>query len=123
VSSFGEVLDKFKKNEEAENLMPLVEDAALRNGLVAWKSVVIRYKEATDCTFKDETSQWNWLWSQVEYDAAYFGVVAGVKTQEAQSLLNRLMGLRLIYPDGSINHYAKQYLQSIIMAKLGGKKK
>ena len=123
MSSFGEILKHFKENEEPENILPLVEDSALRNGLVAWKSVVIRNKPAEECPYKDETSKWNWMWTQIEYDPGYFGVVAGVKIQEGKSLLDRLMGLRLIYPDGTINQYAKQYLQSIILAKVGGKKK
>ena len=124
MSSFGEVLAHFKKSEEPENIVPLIEDAALRNGLVAWKSVTIKNKPAEDCKFKDETSKWNWLWSRVEYDPKHFGVVAGCKAQEAVNLLTRLIGLRLIYPDGTVNNYAKQYLQSIIMAKVGkpGKK-
>lgn len=123
MSSFGEVLKDFKQSEEPENIMPLVDDASLRNGVVAWKSVVIKNKKASDCPYKDDTSRWNWMWSQVEYDAAYFGVVAGVKVQEGRNLLDRLIGLRLIYPDGTVNVYAKQYLQALIMAKIGGKKK
>jgi hypothetical protein len=123
MSSFGEVLAEFKKNEEPENIIPLVDDSVLRNALVAWKSVTIKNKPAEDCKFKDDTSRWNWLWSRVEYDPAKFGVVAGCKAQEAANLLERLIGLRLIYPDGTVNNYAKQYIQSIIMAKLGGRGK
>jgi hypothetical protein len=121
--SFGEILQKFKGDEHPENIVPLIEDSTLRNGVVAWKSVAIKNKPLEECSFKDDASQWNWLWSRVEYDHKNFGIVAGVKAQDASSLLIRLIGLRLIYPDGSVNIYAKQYLQSIIMARLGGGKK
>lgn len=122
MSSFGEVLKEFKEMEadHAENVAPLLEDAALRNALLAWKSVTIQYMEATDCTHKDETSRWNWLWTQIKYDQSTFGTVSGAKPADVIGLITRLMGLRLIYPDGTINVLARQYLQAIIMAKLTG---
>jgi hypothetical protein len=117
---FGEILAEFKakEEEEPENITPLTEDASLRNGVVAWKSVSICFKESQECSCDNETSRWNWLWAQIEYDTTQFGKIAGVKTQDVSTLLTRLIGLRLIYPDGSINNFAKQYLQSIIMAKI-----
>ena len=118
MASFGEVLASFKDDEAPENICPLVEDETLRNGIVAWKSVAIRYKEAEDCEYKDDTSKWNWLWTRVDYDVQRFGTVAGVNAQGAAPMVTRLIGLRLIYPDGTISTYATQYLQSIIMAKL-----
>ena len=123
MSSFGEILESFRDTEEPEHIVPLIEDATLRNGLVAWKSVVITFLAQEACPFKDDTSRWNWLWSRVKYDPAGFGIVAGVKPQDAERLLQRLIGLRLIYPDGTCNKYASSYLQSIIMAKLTGGKK
>jgi len=125
MSSFGEVLKEFKEREEdcVENVAPLLEDGALRNALLAWKSVAIKYKNPTECQHKDETSRWNWLWSQIEYDQSMFGTVSGAKPAEVVNLITRLIGLRLIYPDGTINTMARQYLQAMIMAKLAGGRK
>jgi len=118
MASFGEVLAKFKASEDAESIVPLVDDDELRRGIVAWKSVVIKYKQAGDCEKNDEASQWNWMWEYVEYDQERFGTVAGVRGQDVGKLLARLTGLRLIYPDGSIHKLARQYLQTLIWAKL-----
>lgn len=118
MSSFGEVLSSFKSKEEPESIVPLVEDEDLRNGLVAWKSVVITYNSPGDCDLKDEASQWNWLWKYVQFDQTSFGTVAGVRGQDVGKLLERLIGLRLIYPDGTIHKQAKSYLQTIIWSKL-----
>jgi hypothetical protein len=115
---FGDILNEFKGAEEPENIMPLLDDEILRNGVVAWKSVTITFKPLEECKYKDKNSRWNWLWTMVDYDVAHFGVVAGVKQQEAVSLVQRLIGLRLIYPDGTINVFAKKYMQSVIMAKI-----
>ena len=121
--SFGELLAEFKESEAPENIVALVDSANLRNALVAWKSVTVIYNKAEDCGYKDETSQWNWLWQQITYDQSTFGTVAGLKAQETGSVLTRLIGLRLIYPDGTINELATQYLQSVIIAKLPKPKK
>jgi hypothetical protein len=116
--SFGEMLASFKASEEPENIVAILEDDELQNGMIAWKSVEIRYKAASDCTLKDPVAQWNWLWAQVSYDATIFGVVAGSKAQDVGRLITRLIGLRLIYPDGTVHRLARQYLQSKIMSKL-----
>ena len=120
MSDFGSTLADFKRmaDDSPENIVPLLDDPVLTNGLIAWKSIVIRYLPASDCEEKDEVSRWEWLWSRIEFDTTKFGAVAGVKQQEVGALLTRLKGLRLIYPDGTINHLSKSYLQSMIFAKL-----
>jgi hypothetical protein len=119
MSSFGEVLASFKKEEEAENIVAIIDDDELQSGMIAWKSVRIKYKAATDCKEMDPTARWNWLWEQIEYDSQGFGIVAGAKAQDVGRLIARLCGLRLIYPDGTINTLAKQYLQTIVLQKIG----
>ena len=120
MSNFGEILSKFKASEEAENIVAIIDDDELLKGLVAWKSVVVKYKAAGECQEKEEAAQWNWMWDYVEFDISAFGVVAGAKGQDVGGLFRRLKGLRLIYPDGTINKLAKQYLQTTIMSKLRG---
>jgi len=119
MSSFGEILNDFKANEEADNIIAIIDNSELQNGMIAWKSVQIKYKSASDCQEKDSVAQWNWMWRQIEYDANNFGVVAGVKAQDIGNLLSRLIGLRLIYPDGTVNNLASQFLQGIIFSKIG----
>lgn len=129
--TISEILNEFKEAETADNIVPLVDNDELRNGLVAWKSVVVEYINEDD---KDnpvrmtdasasEPKKWEWLWTQVKFDMQQFAVVAGCRMQDAGSLFNRLKGLRLIYPDSTINSLASKYLQSIIMSKLSKQKK
>jgi len=119
MSSFGEILAEFKANEEAENLVAILDNSELQNGMIAWKSVQIKYKPASDCQEKDTVARWNWMWSQIEYDSNGFGVVAGVKAQDVGKLLARLIGFRLVYPDGTVAKLASQLLQGIIFSKIG----
>jgi hypothetical protein len=118
--TFGEVLAHFKKSEGPEVVVSLIEDPLLRKALIAWQAVKIEFVTPIgDCSDEqDEVSKWEWLWSRVKFDQARFGVVAGLKGQEVEPVLTRMKGLRLIYPDGSINMLAQQYLRSIVMAQL-----
>lgn len=117
--TFGEVLNYFKKQESPDSIAPMIDDAELRNGVVAWKSVVIQYTNAEECDDSlSDAEKWNWLWQKTDFDVQYFGRVAGCPPQNARSLFERLKGLRLIYPDGTVNQFATQYLQAQIMNKL-----
>jgi hypothetical protein len=118
MADFGSILADFKAKEEPENIVPLVEDEVLRQAVVAWKSVSISYKQAGDCGLADEAARWNWMWQHVEFDQTEFGIVAGVKAQDVTKVIRRMIGLRLIYPDGTIAKFAKQYLQMTILSKL-----
>jgi hypothetical protein len=118
MASFGEILKEFKTSEEAENVVAILNNDELQNCLIAWKSVRVRYKAASDCREVDPICKWEWLWKQIEYDMETYGMVAGIKMQDVGRAIERLKGLKLIYPDGTINNLAKQYLQSTIMAKL-----
>ena len=120
MASFGEILAGFKSRaaNEPENLAPLIDDQMLVNGMIAWKSVSIRFREQKDCCLKSDSEQWEWLWQNVDYDTNTFGIVAGVRQQDVIPLFVRLKGLRLIYPDGTINSLACQYLQGLILGKL-----
>jgi hypothetical protein len=117
---FEDVLMRFKSEETAENIVPLLDDSALRNAVVAWKSVQLSVLNDGEEIGEDASSSemWEWMWSKVNFGVQEFGVVAGCKGQDAHNLFVRLKGLRLIYPDGDINDYAAKYLQAIILSKL-----
>ena len=120
MKTFNEILELFKKKEEDESecIIPLIDSTELRHGISAWKSVRINRIDDITCKADDYLSMWEWMWEQVEFDMNGFATVAGVKVYEASSLISRLKGLRLIYPDGSINKVAQEYLHELAMGKL-----
>lgn len=120
--TFDDILDDFKAHEDPENVVVLIDDGDLRAGVIAWKSVCVEINREGTCALEG-AARWNWLWTQIRYDQGAFGTVSGVKPQEVGNLMLRLMGLRLIYPDGTINFFAKQYLNSIIIGKLASNAK
>lgn len=119
-NSWESILLRFKSVQTATQLAPLLTDDMLVNGLAAWSGTPLRKKaDISACEYDDEQSQWNWLWEFVEINYAMFGIIAGVKKHEHMDLFTRLKGLRLIYPDGTINALADKYVQQMIRKKLG----
>jgi hypothetical protein len=60
---------------------------------------------------RDEFALWRWLWSCVWFDAEELAAVSGLSETEAARVLRMCMGLRLVYPDGSISKHAQQLLE------------
>ena len=116
--TFGELLANFKSNEDVENIIPIMNNPELQASVIAWKSVKVNFLKNEKCGFEDPNDQWKWLWEQVAYDTASFAIVAGLKPQDAGRVILRLIGLHLIYPDGTINQCAKIYLQGLFKAQL-----
>jgi len=120
---YGSTLAFFKKESTPEKVVVLMDEPYLRAAVIAWKSVTISYSDDLEiCESRDGNAQWNWLWSKVSFDKTRYQIVAGLKSQEVDNVFERLKGLKLIYPDGTIDLFAQQYLNSIIMKTIGTKK-
>lgn len=116
--TFDDILLYFKEQESGspENIAPLIENRDLIDSLIAWKSVNTSRKDSLgECIGQSDNEKWEWLWQNVTFDLNSFAGVAGIRYQDASQLFYRLKGLRLIYPDSTINTIAKQYLQGVII--------
>ena len=117
------ILQRFKNVEDAhpERVHPLITDEALRNLVVAWVTTPITFTNPTGKTPEDENSQWQWLWELCDYDRDYLAYC--VKTQETKlgRLLDRAKAFRLIYPDGSANKIAIQFVRNEIAKTMQSK--
>ena len=123
---FGELLKQFKASEgdTSETMLCLVDDAILRNALLAWQSMVVEYDPDASCGETDPKRQWLWMWQHAKFNMKQFSVVAGLKKEyEAGAIMERLKALHLIYPDGTANTMARNYLRGLAKAKLPKSKK
>ena len=121
MASFGEVLAHFKEHDESniDSLVPLMDDVSMRHGLAAWKAVPIKFKkDIGDCPYKDDNDRWKWLWECVDVDQQEFAVMSGIRIQDAVSIMRRLIGLRLVYPDGTISQLSFEFLKAIILEQI-----
>src|SRR3990170_8865563 len=97
------VLLEFKAREEqrGENLHPLVRDPILRNLVTAWSLFPVRFGDPFGAKPTDEKDQWQWLWSNVEFDSDDFADILRLDSLKIRKLVKRAAAFRLIYPDGS----------------------
>jgi hypothetical protein len=117
------ILQRFKNLEEAhpERIHPLITDEALRNLVVAWETAPVTFTNpASECP-EDENSQWQWLWDQVKYDRDYLADCVKIQPGKLGRLFDRARAFRLIYPDGSSNKNAIQFVRNEIAKTMQSK--
>jgi len=118
--NYGEAIAYFKSVKQIDKVIALFGNQPLIEALLAWKSIQIRFKES-GLTYEglSDTELWDKLWENVEFSKERWAVIAGIKPQLANNIFERLRGYRLIFPDGTIDVIANQYVNSIIIDKLG----
>lgn len=75
----------------------------LGKGLIAWKNI------QTELDFsnpKDLSNDSDFIWQFVRFDLKAFCIILELNQNEAKNLINRLKGLNLIFPDGTVNQGA-----------------
>ena len=118
---YFEILERFKREEEPEYIMPLTNDETLCDGLLGWHSMPVEYNADLECPediLGNKKQEWDWLWENTRYDTERFGMIVKCRKFDIIALLMRLRSLYLIYPDGTINTLARQYMKSIVVGKI-----
>lgn len=117
--NFSELIEDFRNNETVENVLPLVDDSNLRNGILAWRTLKIDIDNLDEeCPKENEQEKWDWLWSKVKFDHIKFADVAGILDYKVIKMVTRLQALRLIYPDGTANKQAIKFMSGLAMSRL-----
>jgi hypothetical protein len=112
---------KASETQRSEILHPIIKDSVLRNLITAWSLFPIEFGDPDGEAPKDEKARWHWLWSKVSYDAEAFADVLRLDALKIGRLVNRAMAYRLIYPDGSANALALQFIRNEIQKAVGKK--
>jgi hypothetical protein len=94
---FLELLTYYKENPRRESAALLLTDAILLRYCVIWKQVPCRRlsEHPTDNT-------WQALWECVVVDIETIALLADDELVKARKTVERLKGLRLVYPDGTL---------------------
>ena len=108
---FEELLAEFKERPRRASVALLLDDPLLFRAVVMFKLVPIR---RLDDWLLD--SSWEALWDCVEVDVSAFAMLADVVEVEARKMLARLKGLRLVYPDGTV----QEQVDKLIEKRLNG---
>lgn len=94
---FLELLEQYKANPRRESAAMLLSDPTLLDYCVIWKQVGIR--RLSD--YPREAS-WDALWDCVFVNVEKIALLADHEEVKARKTVERLKGLRLVYPDGTV---------------------
>lgn len=102
---FLELLTTYKENPRRESAAMLLSDPDLLTYCVIWKQVEVRRLH----DFPLELT-WGALWECVEVDIEKIALLADHEEVKARKTVERLKGLRLVYPDGTVMGLAEKVI-------------
>jgi hypothetical protein len=108
-------LDEFKNEESPEQIMCLRDNPALQRVVAAWPYV---RRKAAPKPRPSTDDPWEAEWRAIDVDLAELRTKAAVYEQDVEALFETARGMRLIYPDGTVNQYARQYIRALIIKEL-----
>ena len=115
---FEELLDQYKTNPRRESAVLLLNDARLLSYAVIFKQCpperVLEYGSPAH----PEEATWNSLWECVRVNYDSIALLADDELVKAKKNIERLKGLRLIYPDGTLPDLATKIITKRIMEAL-----
>lgn len=87
---------------------------------LAWEKMDINTKSSS---FETRPT-WKDLWENVDFDPDDLVSRSGLDEINAMKCFEQLKGLRIIFPDGTVSGYAKNYIITLLMKEMNaGKKK
>jgi hypothetical protein len=95
---FLELLDQYKANPRRESAALVLQDAALLRYCVCFRQVKVQRLQ----DWLEEEPSWEALWRCVHVDVDAIALLANDVPAEGRRQVERLKGLRLVYPDGSL---------------------
>lgn len=106
---FDALLQQYKDNPRRESTALLLEDARLLRYCVVFKQV--KPKRLYDYPIE---RTWEALWDCVQVDTERLAILADDVPAVALRNLERIKGLRLVYPDGTVQQAVERLLQKRI---------
>lgn len=104
--TFDELLEQYKASPRRESAALVLSDPMLFKYCVVFKQL----KPRLLTEWVDEPS-WEALWACVFVDMERMALLADDVPAVALRYMERLKGLRLVYPDGSVQHDVERLLQ------------
>ncbi len=111
--SFDELLEQYKAAPRRESAALLLTDPILLKYCVIWKQVTVE-------RVSDEPAEASWgaLWACVRLDLEQIALLADDELVKARKTVERLKGLRLVYPDGSVQELVNKVIAKKVMDAL-----
>ena len=112
---FDEHLEGFKASPKRENVMLLLNDARLLGYAVIFKQTPPERKLVDGEPAQPVDGSWTALWDCVTVDYKTIAMLADDELVKAQKMVERMKGMRLVYPDGSLQELATKLITKRIL--------
>ena len=112
----------FRKLEKKSQVATVVDKPAAITMLGVWSACEKDWRPQGRAP-KQDFELWRWLWQSVWFDLEGLAAISGLSETEAARVLRVCMGLRLVYPDGTISKHAQQLLEDHGRARAPGNAK
>ena len=110
---FEELLARYKDNPRRESTALLLTDPVLLKYCVIFKQVTVeRLSDAP------AAATWGALWDCVALDLEQIALLADDELVKARKSVERLKGLRLVYPDGTLQELVNKVITKKVMDAL-----
>jgi len=113
---FTQKLEWFKKNEKPEVVLFVADSPELIKIVIAWANTTVdRAEDATALSDESENAIWQWLWSNATFSEEELLAKSGQSRYRFDQELKKLIGNRILYPDGTVNSFVQRYLREKVL--------
>jgi len=100
--NFDELLAEYKANPRRESVMLLLTDGPLLSYVVIFKQCPPERRLVEGVEAEPVEASWTALWDCVSVNYEMIAMLADDELVKARKMVERLKGLRLVYPDGTL---------------------
>lgn len=115
---FDELLEQYKANPRRESAMLLLTDGRLLAYAVIFKQCPPERRMVDGEPMEPAEATWGDLWDCVTVDYEALAMLADDELVKARKTVERLKGLRLVYPDGSLPELVNKVITKKVMDAL-----
>ena len=112
---FDELLKVYKDAPKRENTLLLLYDLELLQYLVIFRQCGPERKHYNGVPVEPTAPTWEALWDCVKLDYEGMALMANDELVKTKMMLKRMIGMRLVFPDGSIQELATKIITKRIM--------
>jgi len=119
-----EGINKVKQQKSnVEKLISIKGDDKALSAIVAWQNIKIKRDEQGQPIDDSMDALCDWLWECVSFDIDQWRIMSGLRVQDADTMFQRLKGLKLIFPDGTAEDFTTLYIRSVMNKAIFGEQK
>jgi hypothetical protein len=123
---FVQKLEWFKQNEKPEVVLLVADHPELAKIIIAWANTRVgRAEDGPALCDESENAAWEWLWANAIFSEEELLAKSGQARYNFSQEVSKLIGNRILYPDGTVNSFVQRYLRDKVLSLFdaGAKKK